>query len=235
MEAVVLAGGLGKRLRPAVSDVPKPLAPVNGRPFLELLLDYWIAQGIRRIVLSVGYMHEAIEKAIGNSHGGCPVTYAVETAPAGTGGGLLLGAEKLAQPGPFLVLNGDTMFAVRLPELAGFHRERRAEITLALFGTTDPRYTPIGTDAEGRIQDTERSGLANGGVYVVERALVESLPWKAGTSLSFERELLPHLVKSKRRVFGRPSEGVFLDIGVPEDYARAPAVAAQWLPSKSVN
>ena len=109
--AVILAGGLGTRLRSAVPDLPKPMAPIGGRPFLEYQLDYWIVQGISRFVLSVGYRHEAIMQHLGTRYKGIELEYAIEKRPLGTGGGLLLAAEKASRGGPFLLLNGDTYFA----------------------------------------------------------------------------------------------------------------------------
>jgi D-glycero-alpha-D-manno-heptose 1-phosphate guanylyltransferase len=225
MEAVILAGGLGTRLRPAVADLPKPLAPVNGRPFLKYLLDYWTAQGVARAVLSVGYMHEAIERTIGNLHAGCPVSYAVEAEPLGTGGGLILAAAQLHGAGTFLGLNGDTMFAAPLARLAEFHRDTRADMTLALFATGDAvRYTGVATNAEGRVTALRGAGQANGGVYLIERRLVDELPWAAGAKVSLESEILPWLLADGRRLFGLRCDGGFIDIGVPEDYRRAQAL-----------
>src|SRR5207237_2019404 len=89
VEAVVLAGGLGTRLRAAVSDVPKPMAPVGGRPFLERLLDYWIGQGVRRAVLAVGYLHDMIRGHFGDEYRGCAIAYSIEEQPLGTGGALV--------------------------------------------------------------------------------------------------------------------------------------------------
>jgi len=116
VEAVVLAGGLGTRLRAAVSDVPKPMAPVQGRPFLERLLDYWIGQGVQRAVLAVGYMHETVRKHFGEQYRNCAIDYSVEQQPLGTGGALVQ-TLPLVQGKTFLVLNGDTYFAVPLAKL----------------------------------------------------------------------------------------------------------------------
>ena len=112
MEAIILAGGLGTRLRSIVPKLPKALAPVGNRPFLAYLFDFWIAQGVDRFVLSVGYKHEIIQKEFGVSYKSAKVDSAVETAPLGTGGGLLLSWKKLRSPKPFLILNGDTFFNV---------------------------------------------------------------------------------------------------------------------------
>ena len=117
--AIILAGGLGTRLRSAVPDLPKPMAPIGGRPFLDHLLDYWIGQGINRFVLSVGYRHEMIIDHFGNNYKHAELDYVIEQEPMGTGGGFLLAAEKIGKNAPFLLLNGDT-FAVDLKALTKF-------------------------------------------------------------------------------------------------------------------
>jgi D-glycero-alpha-D-manno-heptose 1-phosphate guanylyltransferase len=222
MEAIVLAGGLGTRLRTVVADLPKPMAPINGRPFLELLLDYWIGQGVRRIVLSVGYLHDKIESALGSKYAGCPISYAVETKPLGTGGGLLLAAAQLREAGPFLALNGDTMFAVPLAHLREFHRDHGADMTLALFATSNTtRYTGVATDSEGRVTAMRGAGQANGGVYLVERRLLDDFQRTESAKLSLEDDLMPRAITAGRRVYGQLFNGNFLDIGVPEDFRRA--------------
>src|SRR3989338_2427013 len=126
------AGGLGTRPRKAVPDVPKPMAPVGNAPFLAHLLDYWIGRGITHAILSVGYKADVIREYFGDCYEGIPIEYAIEETPLGTGGGLLLAAERLRESGPFLVLNGDTFFEVNLREMVRFHLERLAELTMAL-------------------------------------------------------------------------------------------------------
>ena len=228
MEAIVLAGGLGTRLRPVVPDLPKPMAPVGSRPFLERLLDYWIGQGVQRIILSVGYRHEAIRQHFGKSHRRVPIRYAVEDRPRGTGGGLLLAAEALSSRATFLVLNGDTWFEVPLKTLAGFHASRRPDVTLALFRSPQGgRYAGLHVGRDGEVLSFgagEKGGLANGGVYLMERSLLESGPQFASAPLSLEEDILPLALRGKKRVYGLECGGRFLDIGVPEDYARAGAV-----------
>ncbi len=225
MEAIVLAGGLGTRLRAAVPDLPKPMAPVNGRPFLERLLDYWVAQGVTRLILSVGYKHEAVSAHFGPAFRGVPVGYAVEGRPLGTGGGLLLALGSLAAPGPFLVLNGDTYFEVALGALRDFHAARGADATLALFRSPQQgRYTGLGIGKAGEVLSLnagEKGGLANGGVYLMERGLLEGGSWLPASPVSLEGDILPFALHSSKRVFGLECAGRFLDIGVPEDYARA--------------
>lgn len=228
MEAIVLAGGLGTRLRAAVPDLPKPMAPVNGRPFLEHLLDYWTAQGVTRFILSVGYKHEAISGHFGAELRGVAISYAVESQPLGTGGGLLLALGSLTAPGPFLVVNGDTYFEVALGTLREFHAARRADATLSLFRSPQRgRYTGLRLGASGEVLSLnagEMGGLANGGVYLMERALLDGGPWRTGLSCSLEDDILPDALRAGRRVFGREFSGPFIDIGVPEDYARAAGI-----------
>jgi D-glycero-alpha-D-manno-heptose 1-phosphate guanylyltransferase len=227
MEAIVLAGGLGTRLRAALPDLPKPMAPVNGRPFLEHLLDYWVEQGITRFILSVGYRHEAVSVHFGAWHRGAAISYAVEETPLGTGGGLVAASGLLSAGGPFLVLNGDTWFEVPLPALVELHAERRADGTLALFRSPQAgRYAGVRLGAQAEVLALDggtAGGLANGGVYLMEPVLLEG-PWRPGTATSLEEDILPFALRSGRRVYGLECAGRFLDIGVPEDYARAGAL-----------
>ena len=214
MEAVVLAGGLGTRLRAAVSDVPKPMAPVQGRPFLERLLDYWIGQGVQRAVLAVGYMHETIRKHFGDKYRNCAITYSVEQQPLGTGGALVQ-ALPLVQAKTFLVLNGDTYFAVPLSTLSEFHRQHQAQVSLSLFRSDNPRYTGISLGADGRIANLSGQGAANGGVFMFEQSAAARLP---GGVSSLEKDLLPRLLDG---LYGCIFDVPFVDIGLPEDWRAA--------------
>jgi D-glycero-alpha-D-manno-heptose 1-phosphate guanylyltransferase len=214
VEAVILAGGLGTRLRAAVSDVPKPMAPVQGRPFLERLLDYWIGQGVRRVILAVGYMHDTIRRHFGDQYRDCRIDYSIEREPLGTGGALVQ-ALGLVHEQRFLVLNGDTYFAVPLAGLMDFHQQHRAEVSLSLFRSGNPRYTGIALDADGRVRSFSGQGMANGGVFVFERGAAARLP--AGVS-SLEKDLLPHLLGG---LYGCVFDVPFVDIGLPEDWRAA--------------
>jgi len=216
MEAVVLAGGLGTRLRAAVNDLPKPLAPVGGRPFLERLLDYWISQGVRRAVLAVGYKQELIRAHFGGSYRGCKLAYSAEERPLGTGGALLHALDLLKEP-TFLVLNGDTYFAVPLRRLRAFHEARKAQATISIFRSDDPRYTGVTVDAHGRVTGFAGRGLANGGVFVFERAALASASKNA---FNLEKDLLSRL----ERVYGCVFDAPFVDIGVPEDWRAADSI-----------
>ena len=230
--AIILAGGLGTRLRDMVPDVPKPMAPLNGRPFLEYQLDYWIAEGIRHFILSVGYRSEAIVSHFGETYGGARLEYVVEAEPLGTGGGLLLAMDLLAGADAFLLLNGDTFFEVSLSELAAFHSARQSDWTLALFRTREVgRYMGPGMDEDGRILTLRSEAkaaerFANGGVYLISPHIIHSANFLAGQPLSLEDELMPRALAADGRLFGLEWQGRFIDIGVPDDYQRAADLVA---------
>ena len=232
ISAVILAGGLGMRLRSAVPDLPKPMAPVGGRPFLEHQLDYWIEQGVGHFVLSVGYMHEVIIDHFGNSYKGTELDYVIEETPLGTGGGLLLAAEKIGRDEPFLLLNGDTYFAVDLKKLIEFSMANDADWCFSLFRTNEEgRYMGMEISSQGKIvslkSGTGQPGrLANGGMYWVKsRALLRDR-FAPGDKISLEDDIFPAAMLSGQRLLGVEFPGAFIDIGVPDDYHRAPALLA---------
>lgn len=228
--AIILAGGLGTRLRDTVPDLPKPMAPINGRPFLEYQLDYWIGQGVKRFVLSVGYRHEAITEHFAITYGGVPLDYAIEPSPLGTGGGLLLAAERLSGKAAFLLLNGDTYFEVELAALRGFHGGKKADCTFALFHAPEVgRYMGMDIAADGRVTSLKSGAsklgrLANGGVYLMNPEVLHIGGWKPGDKVSLEDDILPAAFDSGCRFYGFECSGMFIDIGVPEDYFRAPGL-----------
>jgi D-glycero-alpha-D-manno-heptose 1-phosphate guanylyltransferase len=221
--AVVLAGGLGTRLRSAVPDLPKPMAPVAGRPFLEHLLDYWLDQGISRFVLSVGYRHEAISDHFGAAYRGAALEYVVEETPLGTGGGAVLAAQRL-EGAPFVLLNGDTFFAVELNVLEAFAKACRADWCFSLFRTSESgRYMGMEVTEDGRITRLKSGAgtpvrLANGGVYWVAGG---ALAGCAAVTQSLEDDIFPQASAAGQRLYGREFSGAFIDIGVPADYYRA--------------
>jgi D-glycero-alpha-D-manno-heptose 1-phosphate guanylyltransferase len=223
VDAIVLAGGLGTRLRPLVSDVPKPMAPVKGRPFLEILLEYWIGQGVRRFVLSVGHLAERITRHFGTHWCGAEIEYAVEQQALGTGGGFLLAIAK-ARTKDVLVMNGDTYFAVPLQELKDFHEQRKADWTLALFRSKESkRYQGVGLEADGQVS-VLAGDLANGGIYMMNTPKLEGLPWTPGGRFSLESDLMPYSLRNGWRVYGRAFDRPFVDIGIPDDYQSAGAI-----------
>jgi D-glycero-alpha-D-manno-heptose 1-phosphate guanylyltransferase len=222
--AAVLAGGLGTRLRTALDDRPKVLAPVGGRPFLAYLLDALDAAGVPRIVLLIGYRGDQVRRELGNQYGGAELVYSNESSPLGTGGALRE-AMPLFDTQTLLLLNGDSYFGVDLPAFLRFHRHRRADLSLSLTRVDDAgRFGRVETDHNGRVtafaekQAAGRAGWINAGVYLMERRLLEIVP--AGRPVSLEQELLPAWIDDKA-VYGRRRSGAFLDVGTPESYALA--------------
>ena len=229
MEAIILAGGLGTRLRAVVSDVPKPMAPIAGRPFLELLLDYWIGNGITRFVLSVGYLGHKIAHHFGGGYRDAEVALVHEPKPLGTGGALLLALEKTTSP-TVLVLNGDTFFALEFGQFMQFHESRRADCSLSLFRSEDrARYLAVQLGQQDEITGFGHGGtigLVNGGAYLVRTAAFLQGPWKRDEALSLEAEMLPHALSSGWRIYGWKATAQPLDIGLPQDYLRAASFLA---------
>ena len=230
--AIILAGGLGTRLRAAVPDLPKPLAPVAGRPFLEHLMARCVAQGVTRFVLAVGYRHEAIVARIGSTFDGAPVAYSVETTPMGTGGGLLLAAAGLPADERFVLLNGDTWFDVPLDGLLADAAARDADVCMALFRAGEPgRYMGLGLAPDGRVtalghDDSTIGRATNGGVWAVHPRVLGGTGAGPRAAVSLESGLLPAWLASGRRLFGVACDGAFIDIGVPDDWRRAASVIA---------
>ena len=224
-EAIILAGGLGTRLSGTIADeLPKCMAPVNGRPFLDYLLQYLDDLGLKRVILSVGYKHQAITEHFGNAFGELQLEYAVEKEPLGTGGALRLAMQQAREP-LVLVMNGDTFFEVDVPKLINAHRSREAVITLALHEVDDVgRYGSVVIDQERRItgfaekNQTAGKGLINGGMYVINKRyfISKELPEK----FSLERDLLQKHYATDR-IFGLICRQYFIDIGIPADYQKA--------------
>lgn len=224
-EAVILAGGFGTRLRPVIADLPKPLAPVNGQPFLHYIFLYLKKFGIEKIVLSVGYMAEKIEAHFGTNYHGIKVEYAYENEPLGTGGGIRLGMEKCTGA-HVLALNGDTLFEVPLDKFFETHLGGSSDATLALRKVEDgSRYGTIELDGNRiaafreKSPDVKGAALINGGVYALRRKTYLGIT-EAGKSFSIEHDFFAKYA-DKLWLQAFPCEGYFIDIGVPEDYARA--------------
>ena len=223
--AIVLAGGLGTRLKGVLKGLPKPMAPIRDRPFLEYQMDFWIDQGISRFILSVGYLNQTISSHFGDSYRSVQINYVQENTPLGTGGGLLMAAKNLAEP--FLLLNGDTFFEVDLNDLCLFHNEHNAEWTMSLFRSKDlDRYMGVGLAKTGEIlvlksKESQIDLLVNGGVYIINPSAISRLNLNPGIKSSLENQLLPSFLSLGGRLFGIECYGKFIDIGVPEDYYRA--------------
>ena len=223
--AIILAGGLGTRLKDTVPMVPKPMAPINHRPFLEYLMDYWILQGVTKFILSVGYLKDLIINHFGNTYKDISIEYVVEPDQLGTGGGLLLAAKNLNET--FLVLNGDTFIEVNLNNLYKFHLECKSNWTFAIFRMSQSgRYMSIDVSPNGEIlslksDDKKINNYVNGGVYLMEPLVLSLLDYKTGDKASLEGELLPNYISNGGVLHGQECKGKFIDIGIPEDYYRA--------------
>ncbi len=222
-EAIVLAGGFGTRLQPMVSDVPKPMAPINGRPFLAYLLDKLQAEGIGHVILCTGYKHEQIAGFFGDRYGNTRLSYSRETTPLLTGGAIRK-ALPMAESKQVIVLNGDTFFDVPLEAFVQFHRSRTSPLTVALRPVDDTsRYGAVMLNHRLHITGfrekggRSEGGLINGGIYCVDREWLLQKPLPE--AFSFEREILER--EQAEPLSGRVCDNYFIDIGIPDDYARA--------------
>ena len=219
-DVVILAGGRGTRLQPVGGDVPKPLRPVDGRPFLSHLVDQVRGAGAERVVLSLGHNPEAFRDFAAREG----LETAIEPSPLGTGGGLR-NALPLLRSEAVLVMNGDSYAGVDLRLLQAVHRRRRARATMLLAEVADAaRYGRVEIDDDGSVigfmeKGEPGPGLINAGVYVLHRSVVEAIP--EGRAVSLERETFPSLIGD--RFYGEPGEFAFIDIGTPESYAASTA------------
>ena len=225
VDAVILAGGKGKRLRSVVADRPKVLAEVAGKPFICYLLDYLGTSGIRRAVLCTGFMADLVSDTLGDSYNGIELKYSREDEPMDTAGAVRLALPKI-QSDPALVLNGDSFYRADMHGFHAFYTRNDAKGTLMLAEVEDvQRYGSVRIDESGRIVAFEEKlantgrGLVSAGIYLLSRDLLESIP--DGGPASFEREVFPSWVN--HGLFGFPNKGMFLDIGTPESFLSAQA------------
>jgi D-glycero-alpha-D-manno-heptose 1-phosphate guanylyltransferase len=228
-EAIVLAGGLGTRLKSVVGDVPKSLAPVAGRPFLGYLLDYAKQQGIKKFIFALGYKTEQIETFVEGYLPEGSYFFSIEDQPLGTGGAICKACKEVSSVNA-IVLNADTFFAVSFSDLAELHEEHKAACTLALKPMKAfDRYGVVSINEQQVVtgfseKKYHNAGLINGGVYALSAAvfLQKSFP----PVFSFEKDYLEKEF-ANRNILGMVSDAYFIDIGVPEDYHRAQAELIQ--------
>lgn len=222
-EVIILAGGLGTRLRSALPDLPKCMAPVNGKPFIAYVIDFLQQQGIKKFVLSLGYKSEIITTYLDNVYQSVDFEYCIEEEPLGTGGAIKLACSKTATNN-VLVTNGDTLFKIALGKLSDFHLLHQADCTLSLKPMNHfDRYGVVELTKNERITSFREkqfyeSGLINGGMYALntQTFMKENFPVK----FSFEKEYLESLFH-QRNMYGIVQDDYFIDIGIPEDYNRA--------------
>lgn len=222
-ECIILAGGLGTRLRSAVPDLPKCMAPVAGKPFLAYLLDYLLAQQVTKFIFSLGYMHEVIEDFIKSNYPQIQYQIALESEPLGTGGAIRLACDYATEEN-VIILNGDTMFNVEIQALLEMHINNKSDCTLSLKTMHHfDRYGVVETDLENNITSFKEkkqyeTGNINGGVYALNVASFKSISFP--TIFSFEKDYLEKYF-NQLKMTGCLFDGYFIDIGIPEDFEKA--------------
>ena len=243
MEAILLCGGLGTRLRSVVSDRPKPMADIAGKPFLHYFVRMLSEKGVERFIFALGYMGEQIEAYFRDGREyGISIAYSYEESPLGTGGAIRNALPKM-QEEDVLVLNADTYFDTDYRSLFQEQRMKRADMTIASREIEDiSRYGAIVKDTDGRVlrwnekqsgsgetmpdsaetlarseETAPKRGEINGGIYVMKKSLIEKIP--VGKQ-SLENDCIPVWLSHSVKIHALPSDGYFIDIGVPEDYRR---------------
>lgn len=227
MQAIVLVGGEGTRLRPLTSDVPKPAVTLVDRPFLAYAIEWLAGHGVSEVVLACGFLPDVLMEALGDhEHAGVTITYAVEPEPLGTAGAIRFAAEALGDrlEDRFLALNGDVLADLDLSALVAAHAERGDSATIALHPVDDSSaYGLVRCDEEGVVLEfLEKTGEVapgeiNAGAYVLERSVLDLMP--AGQAVSIEREVFPQLVGNG--LCAQLLDGYWMDIGTPERYLQA--------------
>lgn len=226
MQALILAGGEGTRLRPITSTMPKPVVPLAGRPFISYMLEWLRGHGVDDVILSCGFMAAGVREVLGDGSGlGIGIRYLEEPAPLGTGGAVKFAQDLLEER--FLVLNGDVLTDIDLTAQLRQHGRTDARATLALIPVEDPSaYGLVSPAQNGAVKEflekpgPEQTGpnLINAGAYVLERDVLDAMA-PSGTNISIEREVFPELVD--RGLFGFVANGYWLDIGTPQRYLQA--------------
>jgi mannose-1-phosphate guanylyltransferase len=227
VQAVVLVGGEGTRLRPLTNDVPKPALTLVDRPFLAYMIEWLGRHGVTEVVLACGFLPEVLREALGESdHGGVALTYVTEPEPLGTAGAIRFAADALGDrlEDRFLALNGDVLTDLDLDSLLAFHAEQAAVATIALCRVEDSSaYGLVSRGPDGEVLEfAEKTagpvpGEVNAGAYVLERSVLELIP--RGRPVSIETEVFPRLVGSG--LHGLVLDGYWMDIGTPERYLQA--------------
>lgn len=234
MKALILAGGLGSRLKAVVPDHPKPLAPVAGHPFLYYQLEFLRRQGVREIYFSLGYKGHMIQEAFGDHYQNMTLHYFQEAEPLGTGGAISFCLSQIPFKEPLFILNGDTYFDFPMQALWAFHQAHCFDCSLALYEVENAsRYGSLSLEGP-RVRafhekSSGQSKLINAGVYLVSprlREILASLPLK---SFSFEKDILEKHLSLNLELGGLVFPANFIDIGIPEDYQAAQTLLPSWL------
>src|SRR5256885_403363 len=221
-EVIILAGGLGTRLKDKLPDVPKCMAPVHGRPFLSYIIDSLRLQGIERFIFSLGYKSEIIERFLKSDYPTLNYINVIEKEPLGTGGAISLGLQSAIDP-HVLIVNGDTLFKVNGAAMYDLHISNRSECTLALkLMEKFERYGVVEINSDKKIISFKEKkyydkGLINGGVYLIDRKAFLKLNYPQ--KFSFEKDYL-EAYYTDHPFYGCEQNGYFIDIGIPEDYEK---------------
>ncbi len=220
--AIILAGGLGTRLRPVVNDRPKVLAMVHGEPFLTYLLRRCVRLGVEKIILATGYRADAVAATYGDHFESAALVYSVETEPLGTGGALRLAAGQV-ETDRVLVMNGDSYCTANLAAFETWHEQHGAVASLVLIESDDTaRYGNVVVGDDSRVQRFSEKvvgqGWINAGVYIMAKDRISTIP--AARSVSLEREVFPQWA-AQDNLYGYRTSGRLLDIGTPDSYAQA--------------
>jgi D-glycero-alpha-D-manno-heptose 1-phosphate guanylyltransferase len=224
LTALILAGGLGTRLRSVVGEKQKVIAEVNGRPFLFYLLDQLAENGIKEVILCVSFQASVVKEIVGNVYRGMRVDYSIEKELKGTGGAIRQAIE-LSEAKRFLIMNGDSYCEFLLKAFLATHEKRQAEASILLTQVNDTgRFGSVMCDKDGKIlsfkekeQTLETQKWINAGIYLIERSLIEEI--QSEKTLSLEREVFPTWIG--RNFFGMEGNAIFIDMGTPESYAQA--------------
>ena len=227
MEAVILAGGLGTRLRSVIADLPKPMAPINGRPFLQLLLDSLNDNGFKRVILSVGYKHEVIFDYFGNQYREIKLIYSIEYQPLGTGGAIAK-ALQLAENQDVFVLNGDTYLELNYLDIVQKRHNQKLPVIAVRYLQDAGRYGSVklhnGYISEFNEKSGAMPGFINAGCYLLPKNTFND--FNLPECFSFEIDFLPSLIE-RYQLQAYEYDGLFIDIGIPEDYQRAQKILAE--------
>jgi NDP-sugar pyrophosphorylase family protein len=222
MKAIILAGGEGKRLRSVINDIPKPMAPVKGIPFLEYLILQLKKQNIKDIIISTGYKGSIIKSYFQNGNNWeINIEYSEEEKPLGTGGALRKAGELIDEE-QFIVMNGDSFFDIEFKQLISFHEDKQAVATIGLaYVETIERYGQVEIGNDGEITkfiekgNSDSTGYINGGIYLLTSKLINKIPLG---QVSLETEVFPNIINEG--LFGVKLKRFFIDIGKPEEYQR---------------
>ena len=222
MEAIILAGGMGTRLRKVIPDIAKPMAPVGDKPFLYYLFDWIRRYPVDKVIVSAGYKAESIIEYFGNSVFDIPLEYVIDEKPLGTGGAVKYASEKITG-NDVLILNGDTWFPVDINKLLEFHTRTESLFSIALKRMYDiDRYGTVELEGNKILKFNEKKfctdGLINGGIYLADRQFIES--WQMPEVFSLEKDILEKAA-GKSILKGMIFDDPFLDIGIPENYSKA--------------